>query len=455
MPHTPLPITNRLFRRLLQAIERAPMDRAGKERLTHFAMFVLFGVPMLLAFCASNLMAGDLLLAALIFVASMNLLLGWLLLCHLPLGRIVYRVCAVIYGGFLLYVLVMGGEGGSKSLWMLTYPFFIVFLVGIKEGLAWSILLLAATLALLLVPLPGIHPFPYSHAFIVRFASVYAITAAIACWSEHFRLYYRTSQEQRLSQLKAVIDGLPDAVRLDDHTGRPLLCNPAYLAMTGLSSDEAFDEEMPETPETPPGMEPCTIPLPAQAGEVYQLLIWRERRPGGSPEKHLSAASRDTAGQVTAGHCDPASDGEPESSGNPARSSTPPAAPLPATILLAEDEAMLRQVGTQMLAGLGYQVLAAADGEEALALYRTHQQHISLVLCDQYMPRLNGWQLLAALRLIDPSVPVIMISGAAANPTEGPETVEQPNASLDKPYSMGLLQQTIQQVLSPGQKPTA
>ena len=116
---------------------------------------------------------------------------------------------------------------------------------------------------------------------------------------------------------------------------------------------------------------------------------------------------------------------------------------------------MLRQLGTQMLAGLGYQALAAADGEEALALYRAHQQNISLVLCDQWMPRLNGWQLLAALRSIDPSMPVIMISGAAANSTEVPETTEQPNASLHKPYSMGLLQQTIQQVLSPGQKPTA
>lgn len=75
MPHTPLPITNRLFRRLLLAIEQAPMDRAGKERLTHFTVLVTFGLPMLLAYDVSNLMAGDLLLAALIFVASTSLVI--------------------------------------------------------------------------------------------------------------------------------------------------------------------------------------------------------------------------------------------------------------------------------------------------------------------------------------------------------------------------------------------
>jgi CheY-like chemotaxis protein len=457
MPHTPLPITNRLFRRLHLAIERAPMDRTGKERLTHLAVFVFFGLPMLLAYGISGLVAGDLLLAALIFVASTSLALGWLLLCHLPLGLIVYRVSAIIYGGFLLYVLVVGGEGGSKSLWMLTFPLFIVLLVGIKEGIAWAALLLAAALALLLVPLPGVQPFPYNNAFIVRFASVYVIIAAIACWSEHFRLYYRNTQELELNQLRSLINGLPDAVRLDDSAGRPLLCNQAYLAMTGLCRDEVFEEEMIDSQQTPPGMEPCSIQLPVQAGKVYQLLIWREHLPGGSPQQHPSTASQDTAERPAAGQCDPAGQVEPAPAipaGNLDTSSAPTVHPLPATILFAEDDPMLRQLGTQMLASLGYQVMAAADGEEAVALYHTHQQDIGLVLCDQWMPRLDGWQLLSALHAINPSVPVIMISGAAASPAEGLEHNEQPNAYLKKPYGMDMLQDTIQQVLQHKHIPT-
>jgi len=457
MPHTPLPITNHLVRRLLLAIERAPMDRADKERLTHFAVFVFFGLPVLLAYCISNLVEGDLLLASLIFLATNSLVFGWLLLCNLPLGRIVYRVSATIFGGFLLYLLVVGGQGGSKSLWMLTFPFFIVFLVGRKEGIAWAALLLAVALTLLLVPLPGVHFFPYSNAFIVRFASVYVIIAAIACWSEHFRLYYRTKPELELSQLRSLIDGLPDAVRLNDNSGRPLLCNPAYLAMTGLSRDEVFDEKMIDSPETPPGMDLCSVQLPAgQTEETYQLLLWRERQTNGSPDTPPATVPPHTA--APANHYDPAVHREPvpaAPAGELATSSAPTMHPLPATILFAEDDPMLRQVGLQMLSNFGHQVMAAADGEEALALYRAHRQDIELVFCDQWMPRLDGWQLLAALRAINPSVPVIMISGSAVKPATGPEQTEQPNAYLNKPYAMKELQRIIQQILQHGQTPTA
>ena len=456
MPHSPPPIANFLFRRLLLAIERAPMDRADKERLTHFAVFVFFGLPMLLAYCISNLVEGNLLLASLIFLATNSLVFGWLLLCHLPLGRIVYRVSALIFGGFLLYLLVVGGQGGSKSLWMLTFPFFIVFLVGIKEGIAWAALLLAVALTLLLVPLPGVHLFPYSNAFIVRFTSVYVIIAGIACWSEHFRLYYRTMPELELRQLRSLIDGLPDAVRLNDNSGRPLLCNPAYLAMTGLSRDEVLDEELIDSPKTPPGMDLCSVQLPGQTGETYQLLLWRERQTNGSQDTPPATAPPHTA--APADHHDPAVHREPVlavPADDPTTSSAPTVHPLPATILFAEDDPMLRQVGLQMLANLGHQVMAAADGEEAVALYRAHRQDIGLVLSDQWMPRLDGWQLLAALRAINPSVPVILISGAAARPATGPEQTEQPNAYLNKPYAMKELQRTIQQILQNGQTPTA
>lgn len=431
------------------------MNRDDKERLTHFAVFVLFGQIMFVAYCVYNLLIGDLLLASLIFVAITSLMLGWLLLCHLPLGRLVYRACAVIYGGMLLYMMVLGGEGGSKSLWMITFPMYIVLLVGKKEGLFWTALLMAAAMFLIFVPLPGIHPFPYSNDFIVRFVSVYLVVAATVCWYEHFRAYHRAIQAMEMHRLGSLIDGLPDAVRLDDSAGRPLLCNPAYLAMTGLSRDEVFDQELIDGPETPGDMDLCTIPLPGKAGESYRLLLWRKHQNTGSPGTPLPTIPRETAARVS--HRDQAASVAPAPAafdGDLATSPTPTAHPPPVTILLAEDDPMLRQLCTQMLASLGYQVMVAADGEEALDLYRAHQQGIGLILCDQWMPRLNGWQLLTSLRTISPSVPVIMISGAAASPTEGPEHTEQPNAYLIKPYDMGVLQRTIQQVLQNGQTPT-
>ena len=62
----------------------------------------------------------------------------------------------------------------------------------------------------------------------------------------------------------------------------------------------------------------------------------------------------------------------------------------PQTILLVEDEEMLRDLGVIILEGEGYRVLAAKDGMEAVALFEAHRDDIGLVVCDLGLPRLGG-----------------------------------------------------------------
>ena len=82
----------------------------------------------------------------------------------------------------------------------------------------------------------------------------------------------------------------------------------------------------------------------------------------------------------------------------------------PATILLAEDDRILRKAGEATLKKRGYAVIAAVDGEDALAKAREHKP--DLILLDVIMPKLQGFEVLANLKsdAATRDIPVIMLS---------------------------------------------
>ncbi len=88
-----------------------------------------------------------------------------------------------------------------------------------------------------------------------------------------------------------------------------------------------------------------------------------------------------------------------------------PAGKRMGTVLLVDDEAMVRSSGKRLLERLGYRVLSAANGIEALEMFRLHQSKIRLVLLDLIMPVMDGEETFMQLRHIDPSVRVLLSSG--------------------------------------------
>ena len=82
----------------------------------------------------------------------------------------------------------------------------------------------------------------------------------------------------------------------------------------------------------------------------------------------------------------------------------------PATILLAEDDRILRKAGEATLRKKGYTVIAAVDGEDALAKAREHKP--DLILLDVIMPKMQGFEVLANLKTdaATRDIPVIMLS---------------------------------------------
>jgi len=113
-------------------------------------------------------------------------------------------------------------------------------------------------------------------------------------------------------------------------------------------------------------------------------------------------------------------------------------------VLLVEDEEMLRIVAARMIARLGYTVLKASDGLEAVDVFQKRQNQIRCVLCDLTMPRMDGWETLTALRKIAPDIPVILTSGYNETQVMAGKHPEQPQAFLSKPYTLNQLDAAIQ-----------
>jgi CheY-like chemotaxis protein len=76
-------------------------------------------------------------------------------------------------------------------------------------------------------------------------------------------------------------------------------------------------------------------------------------------------------------------------------------------------------------------------------VFRLHQDEIRCVLTDLTMPRMGGWETLAALRKLSPDIPVILSSGYDEAQVMAGEHAERPNAFLGKPYRIEELSDTI------------
>ena len=125
----------------------------------------------------------------------------------------------------------------------------------------------------------------------------------------------------------------------------------------------------------------------------------------------------------------------------------PVAVPTGGTVLLAEDNPQLRKMIVEILQRLGFSVLAAADGVEALEFFHQHRNEIGCLLSDVRMPRMDGWELLTAVRQVAPGFPVILSSGYGEPEVIAGEHLQQPQAFLSKPYSIEALGKALRQLM--------
>ncbi|RJR42380.1 MAG: PAS domain S-box protein [Deltaproteobacteria bacterium] len=110
------------------------------------------------------------------------------------------------------------------------------------------------------------------------------------------------------------------------------------------------------------------------------------------------------------------------------------------TILVVDDEPVLRQVAARLLEKLGYRVIQAADGKMALEIFREQGPEIDLVLMDMIMPGMDGFQAVQKLRTLSSEVPIMLCSGYG----DGKAKALPPDVGyLAKPYTLEVLSQKV------------
>jgi CheY-like chemotaxis protein len=117
------------------------------------------------------------------------------------------------------------------------------------------------------------------------------------------------------------------------------------------------------------------------------------------------------------------------------------------TILIAEDHEGIREMARAALESLGYQILIALDGEEAVEMFSTHRDSIALVLLDVIMPRRSGPEAYEAIRAMKPGIPVVFATGYSNETATLNEMVQRGIAVLRKPYSPGVLCRRVREAL--------
>jgi two-component system, cell cycle sensor histidine kinase and response regulator CckA len=118
------------------------------------------------------------------------------------------------------------------------------------------------------------------------------------------------------------------------------------------------------------------------------------------------------------------------------------------TILIVDDEELVLEVGQKFLKFMGYQVLTARDGEEALEAYRTHQGKINLVILDLVMPKMEGGEVFDRLKQISPDVKILISSGYSINGEASKLLERGAHGFIQKPFDMKQVSQLIRTILN-------
>ena len=121
----------------------------------------------------------------------------------------------------------------------------------------------------------------------------------------------------------------------------------------------------------------------------------------------------------------------------------------PQHVLLIDDEAVVREIGCEMLESMGYRCIPAETGEEGIQLYKENKDTIVLVVLDIEMPGISGDKVYSMLKELDPNLKILLISGYAKNYLEAKYFKQKLNPSIfmAKPFQLHQLSQKLETII--------
>lgn len=118
-----------------------------------------------------------------------------------------------------------------------------------------------------------------------------------------------------------------------------------------------------------------------------------------------------------------------------------------ATILLVDDDALVVEVGSEMLEYLGYQVLTASSGVEALDTLEEKGDTIDLVILDLIMNGMGGAEAFEAIRAVNQDMPVLLCSGSCIDAQASQILKRGCDGYIQKPFELNVLSQSVREIL--------
>jgi CheY-like chemotaxis protein len=116
--------------------------------------------------------------------------------------------------------------------------------------------------------------------------------------------------------------------------------------------------------------------------------------------------------------------------------------------LLIDDEEMIIKVGQELLQELGYKVIAARSGDEAIKLYKKNTDKIDLVVMDMIMPAMGGGETFDHLKAINPDIKVLLSSGYSIDGQASKILERGCDGFIQKPFNLNQLAEKIQGIIA-------
>jgi len=117
------------------------------------------------------------------------------------------------------------------------------------------------------------------------------------------------------------------------------------------------------------------------------------------------------------------------------------------TVLIVDDEEVIREVGQKLLGVMGYRVLIARNGKEAVEVYRKNQDDIDIVVLDMVMPGMGGVEAYDSMKEINPNIKVLLSSGYSIDSKTTEIMKRDCDGFIQKPFNMKELSGEIRKIL--------
>ncbi len=117
------------------------------------------------------------------------------------------------------------------------------------------------------------------------------------------------------------------------------------------------------------------------------------------------------------------------------------------TVLIVDDDQMIIDVSKSLLQKMGYNVLVAREGKEALEIYKAYQQEIDLIILDMIMPNMAGSKTFDQLKEINPNIKVLLSSGYSIDGLATEILERGCNGFIQKPFNIRSLSQKLREIL--------